>query len=159
MSNQSEQVVSEEAVMGGVVYRGYANTGQVTVERDGAEFPLRHIVRHSPTGMTWSYAGSGPADLALSLLVDALGDHGRCRTCEGHRQVVWQGGQEVAYTAETAEAVANGELMPEPCGDCEQGIPRDLPYQQFKFDVVASLPQEAWSLNRDEVVTWYERQH
>ncbi len=27
-----------------------------------------HIVHHSPTGMEFGYAGSGPADLALSLL-------------------------------------------------------------------------------------------
>lgn len=34
---------------------------------------LRHVVRHSPTGLEWGYGGSGPADLALSLCVDALG--------------------------------------------------------------------------------------
>lgn len=28
---------------------------------------------HSPTGFNWGYGGSGPADLALSLLMDALG--------------------------------------------------------------------------------------
>ena len=27
-----------------------------------------HVVHHSPTGMEFGYAGSGPADLALSLL-------------------------------------------------------------------------------------------
>ena len=32
-----------------------------------------HIVRHSPTGMSCGYLGSGPADLALSLLTDVLG--------------------------------------------------------------------------------------
>lgn len=32
--------------------------------------PLKHIVRHSPTGMEWGYMGSGPSDLALSILVD-----------------------------------------------------------------------------------------
>lgn len=35
--------------------------------------PLHHHVRHSPTGFGWGYAGSGPADLARSLLWDALG--------------------------------------------------------------------------------------
>ncbi len=29
--------------------------------------PLPHIVRHSPTGFEWGFAGSGPADLALAL--------------------------------------------------------------------------------------------
>jgi hypothetical protein len=35
--------------------------------------PLKHIVRHSPTGMQWGYGGSGPADLALSILTDVFG--------------------------------------------------------------------------------------
>jgi hypothetical protein len=36
--------------------------------------PLRHVVRHSPDGFEWGYAGSGPADLALSILSDYLDD-------------------------------------------------------------------------------------
>ncbi len=35
--------------------------------------PLKHIVRHSPTGFNWGYGGSGPADLALSILTDVFG--------------------------------------------------------------------------------------
>jgi hypothetical protein len=35
--------------------------------------PLKHIVRHSPTGFEWGYGGSGPADLALSILTDVFG--------------------------------------------------------------------------------------
>lgn len=35
----------------------------------------RHDLRnHSPTGFEWGYTGSGPAQLALALLADALGD-------------------------------------------------------------------------------------
>ena len=35
----------------------------------------RHDLRdHSPTGFMWGYGGSGPAQLALALLADALGD-------------------------------------------------------------------------------------
>ncbi len=29
---------------------------------------------HSPTGFAWGYSGSGPAQLALALLMDALGN-------------------------------------------------------------------------------------
>ena len=37
--------------------------------------PLRLETRgHSPTGLAWGYGGSGPAQLALALLTDALGD-------------------------------------------------------------------------------------
>ena len=34
---------------------------------------LEHVVRHSPTGIEWGYAGSGPADLALSVLARVAG--------------------------------------------------------------------------------------
>ena len=33
---------------------------------------LDHVILHSPTGLEWGYAGSGPADTALSILVDYL---------------------------------------------------------------------------------------
>jgi hypothetical protein len=37
--------------------------------------PLRlDLFNHSPTGLSWGYTGSGPAQLALALLADALGD-------------------------------------------------------------------------------------
>ena len=39
------------------------------------ELPLALEMRaHSPTGFSWGYGGSGPAQLALALLADALGD-------------------------------------------------------------------------------------
>lgn len=36
--------------------------------------PLKHRVYHSPTGFEWGYRGSGPADLARSILWDFLGE-------------------------------------------------------------------------------------
>lgn len=47
--------------------------GTVMVNGGGTERPLRHRVRHSPTGFAWGYGGSGPSDLARSILWDALG--------------------------------------------------------------------------------------
>jgi uncharacterized protein (DUF2249 family) len=43
---------------------------------DRAEpLPLRlDLCDHSPTGFEWGYGGSGPAQLSLALLADALGD-------------------------------------------------------------------------------------
>ena len=41
------------------------------------------IRNHSPTGFEWGYGGSGPAQLALALLVDALGD---VEVAEAHYQ-------------------------------------------------------------------------
>jgi hypothetical protein len=33
-----------------------------------------HVENHSPDGFAWGYLGSGPAQLALAILVDYLGD-------------------------------------------------------------------------------------
>lgn len=46
------------------------NTGVVHATVDGQ--PLRHVVHHSPSGFEVGYGGSGPADLALSILNDHL---------------------------------------------------------------------------------------
>lgn len=36
--------------------------------------PRLDLFNHSPTGFEWGYGGSGPAQLALAILADALGD-------------------------------------------------------------------------------------
>ena len=46
----------------------------VAVEEGGCRWPLPHLVYHSPSGLSWGYHGSGPADTALSILADALGE-------------------------------------------------------------------------------------
>lgn len=35
--------------------------------------PLKHLVRHSPDGYNWGYGGSGPSDLARSIIGDTMG--------------------------------------------------------------------------------------
>ena len=50
---------------------------QVFVVTDGERkpLPLRLDLRnHSPDGFAWGYSGSGPAQLALAILCDAVGD-------------------------------------------------------------------------------------
>ena len=66
------------------VYRGRRLPGgsvSVTVERGekGTTEFLRQVVVHSPTGFEWGYGGSGPADLALSILADLFGERQRSR--------------------------------------------------------------------------------
>ncbi len=41
--------------------------------------PRFNLRNHSPAGFEWGYAGSGPAQLALALLADALGDDERAQ--------------------------------------------------------------------------------
>ena len=59
-----------------LTYVGFRTTtgAQVYVVRDGKPNVLRHINRHSPTGFEWGYGGSGPADLAYSILADYAGE-------------------------------------------------------------------------------------
>ena len=43
----------------------------------GGGYPLEprfDLRNHSPDGFSWGFAGSGPAQLSLALLADALGD-------------------------------------------------------------------------------------
>src|SRR5882724_7085859 len=62
---------------------GGAVATAVTVHEDGKEprplAPRLDLRRHSVTGLEWGFLGSGPAQLALALAADALGDDGRAR--------------------------------------------------------------------------------
>jgi hypothetical protein len=54
----------------------------VDVEEDGECYLLhpRHDLRsHSPTSLEWGHSGSGPAQLALALAADVLGDDKRAQ--------------------------------------------------------------------------------
>ena len=47
---------------------------QVTVNNGRPLAPRFDLRNHSPTGFEWGYCGSGPAQLALALLVDHLAE-------------------------------------------------------------------------------------
>jgi len=49
--------------------RGDTTTEVLVADDDGVR-PLRHFVRHSPTGFEWGYLGSGCAELARCILLD-----------------------------------------------------------------------------------------
>ena len=55
------------------IYRGEPGGVVKVILPSGKSRPLRHVVLHSPTGFGWGYGGSGPADLALSILCAELG--------------------------------------------------------------------------------------
>lgn len=60
------------------LYRGTMIFGEVVVTVDGNKLPLRlDLFNHSPTGFSYGYGGSGPAQLALAILADFLGDDAR----------------------------------------------------------------------------------
>ena len=56
-------------------YEGKRSYGQCFVTVDGRALdPRFDLHMHSPDGFEWSYGGSGPAQLALAMLADHLGD-------------------------------------------------------------------------------------
>jgi len=56
-------------------YEGVRSYGQAFVTVNGRALDPRFDLRfHSPDGFEWGYGGSGPAQLALALLADCLGD-------------------------------------------------------------------------------------
>lgn len=98
-----------------VTYRGTRHgPGQVivTVQRGGTVYPLPHRVHHSPDGFEWGYGGSGPSDLARSLLADYIG-----------------------------------------------AVPDPNVYQRFKFEVVAALPADGWTLTDADIAQWLDGRH
>jgi uncharacterized protein DUF6166 len=57
-------------------YEGRREGRAVTVTVDGRPLnPRLDLWNHSPTGFEWGYGGSGPAQLALAILADHLGNN------------------------------------------------------------------------------------
>ena len=57
------------------VYEGARSLAGALVSVDGQPLPPRHDLKLlSKAGFEWTYVGAGPAQLALALLADHLGD-------------------------------------------------------------------------------------
>lgn len=67
------------ALFGGKLYRGDTRgNDQPRVTVNGRDLKARLDLRnHSPAGFAWGYEGSGPAQLALAICADYLGDDAR----------------------------------------------------------------------------------
>lgn len=60
------------------VYKGIRTNGpgSAVVTVDGVPLdPCNDVRNHSPDGFEWGYGGSGPAQLALAILCDLIGEH------------------------------------------------------------------------------------
>jgi hypothetical protein len=111
---------------------------------------VAHMAKHSPTGLSWGYAGSGAADAARSLLLAALGDDAKCRICNGTRRVAWdaKANRDVAFRPGVHhEEEAYGCM-------CEDGYRVSAAlYQDFKFQFVAAWADD-WRMSRDGILRW-----
>lgn len=115
---------------------------------------LAHVLRHSPDGFAWGYHGSGPADLARSLLIDALGDDARCATCAGTRACTWDTTLQRNVPSRTVPHRLADRYR---CPDCQDGHSALVGrlYHAFEREVIAELPQQqSWTLTVDEIRTW-----
>ena len=60
------------------VYEGGRSLDGAVVTVNGRKLdPRFDLKKLSPTGFEWTYEGAGPAQLALALLADHLGDDGK----------------------------------------------------------------------------------
>jgi len=90
---------------------------------------LRHIPFHSPDGFAWGYQGSGPADLALTILVDY------CR--ERPPRTGWLAGEKFSRWPVDSRAFTH--------------------HQYFKREVVAQFGDE-WELAGLQIDAWLKDQ-
>lgn len=118
--------------------RIYGRTVVEVVFDDGHREKLPHrVICHSPSGFDWGYGGSGPAELALNILVDALEDRARCTVCKGKTR--YRGGM---------------------CPGCRGlGIADEVwrAHQEFKWTWIAGLPERSWSIALVDVLEWWDR--
>ena len=63
------------------VYKKFLPDGEPTKLCPGPSWKLRN---HSPDGFQWGFSGSGPAQLALALLLDATSDPGKAQAYYQH---------------------------------------------------------------------------
>jgi hypothetical protein len=119
---------------------------------------LTHHVKHSPTGFSWGYGGSGPAELARCILIDHLADDAWCDGCAGTGQQVWQPqiGEFVPYRP--------GQVHPpelaETVGACIECLGERTSfgpnlYRAFKREFLAALPPVGrWEITSDQLNRW-----
>lgn len=88
-----------------------AQTGDIRLERrcDGIHTNLPIVIaHHSPTGVEWSYGGSGPADPALSILAAFIPGDGKTD------ERVWSGQRVSAEAYELHQAFKQQFIAPLP---------------------------------------------
>jgi hypothetical protein len=140
---------------GTTTYHGRRVPGgvEVLVRDDAAGWsaPLTHFVRHSPGGFGWGNGGPGSADLALSLLIDALGPAALCPMCDGSHRVAWLG-PDAPVDPVPFHPIRHAGHDPDLITDCLclDGL-RSLAYHEFKFAVVAGWP-DTWTISRDQII-------
>jgi len=116
-------------------YRGYTDQDDagpepaILVYEDGRPaYKLRHLIVHSPSGMAWGFGGSGPADLALAILADHVGEAGAISAHE-------------RYDHDIAVEIQHTRAW--------------TLHQDFKWRFIAPLDQGAgWAISGEQIAAW-----
>ena len=142
-----------------VIYHGFRREDGSSVinveDGEGTQLGVvRHLPKHSPTGMNWGFAGSGPADTARSLLIAALGDEAVCPVCRGTGHVVYVRGAD-GLVAEPYDSVRHPWTRGGGKCECDGGY-RLLPYPAFTGQFVTSWGEE-WVISRAAILGWLEQ--
>ena len=109
--------------------------------------PLPHYVKESPDGYGWGYIGSGPTDLARSILIAVLGVNARCQACEGSGRVAsLQDDPQVEVDRNPDDLVR--------CPRCSDGI--SIPWaMRFRREYVAQWEiDKLWRITGAEIRSW-----
>lgn len=151
------------------LYQGMRVNGDahVIVIDDKRRYPLpprNDVMNHSPDGFEWGYGGSGPAQLALALCVDALGGNeplsGACAATLNDPDWYCCGGPGTRCVC-----VLRGDHLWHLCANCAHKWQREditkaqSVYQDFKFRHIANLSgpctqNDNWTLTADQVRVW-----
>jgi len=108
--------------------------------------PSLQLRKHSPDGFEWSYGGSGPAQLALAILLHAA----------HHFYGLEPGNDWAPCVCEEIDPTDR------PCIVCQgrdefrkEGISRALQrYQNFKWSIVAKAPRSGFRIDLSTVLKW-----
>lgn len=140
--------VTSPALPDETVIHGYPGGLVVTTDEAGAigQLPRRG---GCVAEFGWGYTGSGPAELARSLLIAVLGEEALCLRCAGTQAVVYQAGAAQPFRPDDDDPDHATT-----CPSCTDGI-APIPYQEYKAAVVADWPiGKAWTTTAGAIRQW-----
>ena len=138
--SELETVIDDEdRGLGYKVYRGDVlpeGDCRVRVVENNVSRLLAHYGLHSPSGFSWGYSGSGPAETALNILADYFGEHETITLKDIKTS------QKAQRKFRALRRTANGELL----------------YQVFKRQVIAGFAKDkSWRYTENDLCQWLAR--
>lgn len=126
----------------------------------GRIWPLTPVIRYTPQQHSWGTSDGAARNLAVSLLLDTLGDTALCPACKGTERIVYQ-----THTTDDAPAASpfvawTCDVDPDParlaaCPNLHCAAGLVLPVEEFTDQVVSRLPaHRSWTITRAQILAW-----